>query len=99
MTTPGFDFNGQVVLVTGAAAGIGFAIAQAFHGAGARVAIGDVREPALTQAAGRLGGDGIFAHPLDVRGERSVDGFIQAAERVLGPITIAVANAGIYPNT
>jgi NAD(P)-dependent dehydrogenase (short-subunit alcohol dehydrogenase family) len=29
MTAPGFDFNGQVVLVTGAAAGIGFAIAEA----------------------------------------------------------------------
>ena len=94
-----FDFNGQVTLVTGAAAGIGFAIAVAFRAAGARVAIGDVREPALTEAAGRLGQDGLFVRPLDVRGENSIDGFVEAAERALGPITIAVANAGIYPNT
>ena len=50
-----FDFKDQVVLVTGAAAGIGFGIAQAFHRTGARLALGDLREPALKQAMDRLG--------------------------------------------
>lgn len=93
-----FDFNGDVVLVTGGAAGIGFGIADAFRVAGACVAIGDVREPALMQAASRLGRDGVFVDTVDVRDERSVERFVAAVERALGPVTVAVANAGIYPN-
>src|SRR5437870_12762990 len=94
------DFKGHVVLVTGAAAGIGFGIAQAFHGAGANVALGDFREDAVKRAADRLGrGDRISTHVVDVRDERSVSAAVTAAEQALGPITVAVANAGIYPNT
>jgi NAD(P)-dependent dehydrogenase (short-subunit alcohol dehydrogenase family) len=91
------DFTGHVVLVTGGAAGIGFGIADAFHAAGARVALGDLRADALDRARGKLGND-VFTHAMDVRDERSVDAFVDAAERALGPATIAVANAGIYPN-
>jgi NAD(P)-dependent dehydrogenase (short-subunit alcohol dehydrogenase family) len=36
---------------------------------------------------------------MDVRDAGSVAGFVDAAERALGPVTVAVANAGIYPNT
>jgi NAD(P)-dependent dehydrogenase (short-subunit alcohol dehydrogenase family) len=90
------DFKDHVVLVTGAAAGIGFGIAKAFHDAGARVALGDFRAAPLKDAAGRLPGS--FAQVADVRDERSVDDLVDAAERALGPLTVAVANAGIYPN-
>src|SRR6266511_330279 len=94
-----FDFKDQVVLVTGAAAGIGFGIAQAFHQAGARVAVGDLREPGLAAAADRLGpADRVFPYLVDVRDGRSVEAFVESAERALGPVTVAVANAGIYPN-
>jgi NAD(P)-dependent dehydrogenase (short-subunit alcohol dehydrogenase family) len=92
------DFTGHVVLVTGAAAGIGFGIASAFHAAGARVALGDLRPDALDRAASKLGA-GVFAQPLDVRDEKSVAAFVTAAEKALGPVTVGVANAGIYPNT
>src|SRR5262245_43994624 len=93
------DFTDHVVLVTGAGAGIGFGIADAFHRAGARVALGDLREPALARAAERLGtAPRVFAHAVDVRQSASVDAFASAAERALGPVTVAVANAGIYPN-
>ena len=93
------DFTHQVVLVTGAATGIGFGISEAFHAAGARVALGDVNEAGLARAADRLGrSPRVFTHPLDVRDGGSVETFFRAAEASLGPAAIVVANAGIYPN-
>ena len=95
-----FDFKDHSVLVTGAGAGIGLGIAQAFHQAGARVALGDLHEPGLARAAERLGGsERVFTHPVDVRDGRSVADFVQATERAIGPVTVAVANAGVYPNS
>jgi NAD(P)-dependent dehydrogenase (short-subunit alcohol dehydrogenase family) len=95
-----FDFKDHSVLVTGAATGIGLGIAQAFHGAGARVALGDLRETGLAQAADKLGRSArVFTGPIDVRDGKSVDAFVQAAERAIGSITVAVANAGVYPNS
>ena len=94
----GFDFSDAMVVVTGAGAGIGQGIAQAFHAAGGRVALGDLRKDAVERAAAGLGGERIFAGVVDVRDEKSVQAFFAAAERALGPVTIAVANAGIYPN-
>jgi NAD(P)-dependent dehydrogenase (short-subunit alcohol dehydrogenase family) len=94
----GFDFSDAMVVVTGAAAGIGLGIAQAFHAAGGRVALGDLRKDAVERAAAGLGGERIFVDVVDVRDEKSVQAFFAAAERALGPVTIAVANAGIVPN-
>jgi 2-dehydro-3-deoxy-D-gluconate 5-dehydrogenase len=94
----GFSFSDAVVVVTGAGAGIGQGIAQAFHAAGARVALGDLRKDAVARAAAGLGGERSFADVVDVRDQRSVETFFTAAERALGPVAIAVANAGIYPN-
>jgi NAD(P)-dependent dehydrogenase (short-subunit alcohol dehydrogenase family) len=94
------DFTGQVVLVTGAAAGIGFGIAQAFHDAGARVALADLNDRALAAAAEKLGRSSrVFTHPVDVRDAAAIDKLFRAAESALGPVGIAVANAGIYPNS
>src|SRR3989442_4665404 len=93
------DFSGHTVLVTGAAAGIGFGIGAAFHAAGGRVALGDVNTSGLGRAAERLGASNrVFTHAVDVRDASSVEKFVAAAESALGPVTIAVANAGIYPN-
>src|SRR4029453_17235792 len=95
-----FDFKDHSVLVTGAGAGIGLGIAQAFHGAGARVARGDLQEPGLARAADKLGrSERVLTHAVDVRDAKSVDAFVQAAERAIGPLTVAVANAGVYPNS
>ena len=64
----------------------------------ARRALGDLRQDAVERAAAGLGGERTFAGVVDVRDETSVQAFFAAAERALGPVTIAVANAGIYPN-
>ena len=94
-----FDFTGQTVLITGAAAGIGYGISEAFHAAGARVALGDLNETALARAADRLRrSPRVFTHPVDVRQAASVDKLVAAAERTFGPVTVAIANAGVYPN-
>jgi NAD(P)-dependent dehydrogenase (short-subunit alcohol dehydrogenase family) len=94
-----FDFSGRTVLVTGAAAGIGFGISEGFLAAGARVALGDVNAPALARAAERLGrSPRVVTHPVDVRDAVSVAKLVAAAEQALGPLDVAIANAGIYPN-
>lgn len=93
-----FDFSDAMVVITGAASGIGLGIAQAFHAAGGRVALGDLHKDTVERAAAGLGGDRVFTGVVDVRDEKSVQTFFAAAERALGPVTIAVANAGIFPN-
>ncbi len=97
---PRFDFGDHVVVVTGAAAGIGFGIARAFHDAGARVALGDLRPEPLRSAAARLrAGDRVVTEAMDVRDAASVARFFARVEKDLGPPAVVVANAGIYPNT
>src|SRR3989454_11626132 len=94
------DFTDQVVLITGAGAGIGSGMAKAFHDAGARVALGDFRETAIARTAARLGSSSrVYTRTVDVRDARATAEFLDGAERALGPVTVAVANAGIYPNT
>jgi NAD(P)-dependent dehydrogenase (short-subunit alcohol dehydrogenase family) len=93
-----FDFTGKHVIVTGAAAGIGFGIAKCFHEAGANVSLGDFRQDALDGALSSLGAERTFGYRMDVREEGQVDGFFGAAEQAFGPVDIAVANAGVIPS-
>lgn len=95
-----FDYQDAVVLVTGAGAGIGLGVAKGFLDAGAKVALGDFREAKVTDAAASLGSpERVFSQAVDVRDRASVEAFVAGAEQALGPVTVAVANAGIYPNT
>jgi len=84
--------DGKTALVTGAARGIGRAIAQAYAEHGARVACGDllVDEP----RSGVPGIDGL-ALPLDVTSPASVEQAIAAVVREFGRLDILVNNAGI----
>lgn len=95
-----FDYQDHVVHVTGAGAGIGYSIAEAFLKAGAKVAICDFRQDALERSVSKLnGGNRVFAMQVDVRNPEEVQAFTDKAEFALGPVTIAIANAGIYPNS
>jgi NAD(P)-dependent dehydrogenase (short-subunit alcohol dehydrogenase family) len=93
-----FDFTGKHVIVTGAAAGIGFGIAKCFHDAGANVSLGDFRPDALAAVRPQLSNDHTFEYSVDVRYEEQVDGFFEAAEQAFGPVDIVVANAGVIPS-
>jgi len=96
-----FDFSGQVVLVTGGASGLGFAIAEAFGSAGATVALNDLSAERVEAAVRELSGDGITCRGFaaDVRDVKAVRGMVDRVVAELGGPTVTVVNAGIYPNT
>lgn len=89
------SLSGQVVAVTGAARGIGLAIARQLVDAGARVAISDVDEGVLKAAADELGG--VLVVPLDVTDGTAFGAFLDRVEEELGPLDALVNNAGIMP--
>ena len=83
-------FQNKVVAITGGAKGIGFAIAQAFHDQGAKIALADLDGArAAAQTFDSMGSQ------VDVTDEEQVKTFIAQVEQDLGPIDIFVSNAGI----
>ncbi len=93
-----FDFHGRHALITGAARGIGLAIAHELHAGGAEVALADVDGPAAGAAAAALG-ERARALTLDVR---RLEHFEAARDTLLGAwgrIDIVVNNAGWAPRT
>lgn len=91
-------FDGRVVVITGAARGIGFGTATRFAAEGASVAIVDLDEAAAADAAGRLElVDGAKAVGIgcDVSDAASVDAAVERVVTELGGIHVLVNNAGI----
>ena len=90
-------FANQSVLVTGAAQGIGFAVARAFASEGAAVVIADVNE-GCERARDKLLAEG-FPQVIAVRGDVSVradvDRMFEEASAAFGEVDILVNNAGI----
>jgi len=84
----------RVILVTGAATGIGAAIAEAAIGRGHRVLLTDIDADAVRAEAGRLG-DRAAAFPLDIRDQEGWSKAFDAAEAAFGPVDILINNAGI----
>lgn len=92
-----FSFAGRTALVTGAARGIGHAIAVALGHCGAQVALADLDPIAAERAAEALRAQGIQAIgvAVDVAQEDQVLAMVDEVERLLGPVDILVNNAGI----
>jgi len=82
------------VVVTGAASGLGYAMAEVLAEAGARVTLADVDAAGLERAAAGLDGD-VRTHVTDVADGEQVDALIDAAVAAYGGLDVVFANAGI----
>ena len=89
-----FELTGQTAIVTGAATGIGEAIADRLSRAGATVAIVDLNTEGAQEVANRLG-NGAFAIHADVSVPRSIEEAVAEVLKRTGQIDILINNAGI----
>ncbi len=92
-----FSLEGKVALVTGAAYGIGFAMAEAFAAAGAKICFNCRSQHHLDQALADYAAKGIEAHGYicDVTDEEQVKAMVARIEEEVGIIDVLVNNAGI----
>src|SRR5438128_5387699 len=90
-------FENKVALVTGAGSGMGLAAAQAFASEGAAVALVDINESAVREAAERLVGAGHKAIAIrsDVADEAQVKAMVEQTVSTFGRLDAAFNNAGV----
>jgi NAD(P)-dependent dehydrogenase (short-subunit alcohol dehydrogenase family) len=88
------SLRGQRVLITGAARGIGAALAERLAAQGARLALVGLEAETMKAVAARCG-EGTFVAECDVSDSEQVTQAIDAAAEALGGLDVVVANAGI----
>jgi NAD(P)-dependent dehydrogenase (short-subunit alcohol dehydrogenase family) len=91
------ELRDKVAVVTGAASGIGRALAAAFAAEGMRVVLADVERDALDAAAHEIAATGArtIAVPTDVASGAAVEALAAAAERAFGSVHVVCNNAGV----
>lgn len=92
-----FNLSGQVAIVTGAAQGMGEAMARYLAGAGARVAVADLRSEGAEAVAAAIrdkGGEA-RAFSVDMADKDAVVALVRAAHADLGGLDVLVNNAGV----
>jgi D-sorbitol dehydrogenase (acceptor) len=87
--------EGKVAIITGAARGIGRAIAERYAHEGAHVVIADLNKAGAEEAASSIGGNCVGLE-LDVTKQDSIDAAITAVVKRFGRLDILVNNAGIF---
>ncbi|MBK5232505.1 MAG: SDR family NAD(P)-dependent oxidoreductase [Thermoleophilia bacterium] len=93
---PRYDLAGKVVLITGAARGIGFETAQIAYRRGAAVALVDLDESDAAESAASIGPRtiGIGANVVDAQ---QIEAAVERARVELGRVDVVIANAGVTP--
>jgi gluconate 5-dehydrogenase len=92
-----FRLDGKTAWITGASYGIGFAIAEALHGAGAKIVFNDINQELLDKgfAAYKAANIPVHGYICDVTDEAAVNATVAKIEKDAGPVDILVNNAGI----
>ena len=88
------ELQNKVVIITGAASGIGLACTRAFVAEGARVLAVDINAGALESALASLPAGRAIAHVADVTNATQVQSMVDRARTELGSIDIMFSNAG-----
>jgi NAD(P)-dependent dehydrogenase (short-subunit alcohol dehydrogenase family) len=93
-----YDVKGKVVLVTGAARGIGAATARRLAARGARLSLVGMEPERLAGVAGSLGPGHVW-HECDVTDQRALERAVAATVTALGGVDVVLANAGVASNS
>jgi len=89
-----FNFKDQVAIITGAASGLGLAIARKLHAEGANVALLDLNEAGLREAATQVGPNAI-PFPTDLTKQDQVENVVSQVGEHFHRIDILVNSAGV----
>jgi NAD(P)-dependent dehydrogenase (short-subunit alcohol dehydrogenase family) len=90
-----YELNGKVVLITGAAGGIGAATARALHECGACLVLTDITQELADRPATEFDPQRVLALPLDVTDSAATKAVVRQAVSRFGRLDVAFANAGI----
>jgi NAD(P)-dependent dehydrogenase (short-subunit alcohol dehydrogenase family) len=90
-----FDLQDRVAVVTGAASGIGRALAGELASRGCHLAIADIDEAGLAQTAAGIAGRTVTTHVVDVADRAAVEGLVVAVLKAHGAVHLLINNAGI----
>jgi NAD(P)-dependent dehydrogenase (short-subunit alcohol dehydrogenase family) len=88
--------SGRVVIVTGAAQGIGAVYARGLAAEGARVSVCDLADPAATVAAIQAAGGEALGQIADVTSPEAMSAFVNRTERAFGAVHVLINNAAIF---